>query len=61
MYIVLVGNITEGYKAVGPFESFDDADEYTLASGYGKDTWIMELYSKENPNEAKETQGSVVR
>lgn len=39
MFVFMLGNISEGYKAVGPFEDFDTACEW----GEGYHGWIMEL------------------
>jgi hypothetical protein len=41
MYIVLIGNITEGYAAVGPFADIEEADAYAM----GPDCWLMDLES----------------
>jgi hypothetical protein len=29
MFIIIAGNISEGFRFIGPFLSFDDADEYS--------------------------------
>ena len=29
MFIIVAGNISEGFRFIGPFASFDDADEYS--------------------------------
>ena len=39
MHIVLVGSLSEGFKAFGPYENFDMAAEHHP----GGDVWIMEL------------------
>lgn len=38
-HVALIGNLTEGFRAVGPFEDFDEAAEVTD----GVDSWIMTL------------------
>ena len=39
MYVMLEGNLTEGFKAYGPYESFDDAaDAHDCCEG-----WIMNM------------------
>jgi len=44
-HIVLIGNISDGYTAVGPFENFDDGadwadqDEEAVIKG----SWIISL------------------
>lgn len=44
-HVILKGNLSEGYKVIGPFSTFDDAaevcDEHD-AKGLGA-TWIMEV------------------
>jgi len=49
MYIMLEGNLTEGFKAYGPYESFDDAaDFHSHCEG-----WIMEMNLAEKSNHDK--------
>lgn len=43
-YIVIIGTECESQRAVGPFESFDDADEWCYQNRTGEHTWIMPLY-----------------
>lgn len=38
-FVALVGNLSEGFVVIGPFESFDDAAEAVT----GRDSWIMTL------------------
>ena len=40
-YIVVIGNICDGFQFVGPFPTFDDADE--ASRQYDKPTWIATL------------------
>ncbi len=40
--VVMVGNLNDGYMPVGPFESFDAADE---AFPSATNTWIMTLFT----------------
>lgn len=42
-YIVMVGNPSDGFTHYGPFDSFDDADEW--CRGVSHDTWIVQLHS----------------
>tara|TARA_B110000263_G_scaffold156145_1_gene135598 strand:- start:3005 stop:3139 length:135 start_codon:yes stop_codon:yes gene_type:complete len=37
MFIMMEGNLTEGYKVYGPYESFDDASN----AHEGCEGWIM--------------------
>ena len=49
MYVMLEGNLTEGFKAYGPYESFDDAaDAHDCCEG-----WIMEMNPANKPNHDK--------
>lgn len=48
MYIILAGNPFDGYNAIGPFDSFDSADEYAQMNITGEN-WISELT---NPKES---------
>jgi len=49
MFIMMEGNLTEGYKAYGPYESFDDAaDAHACCEG-----WIMEMNPANKPNHDK--------
>ncbi len=45
--VVLVGNLSDGFHVVGPFEDFDDATEWAR----DPDTWIMTLESPEKKEE----------
>jgi hypothetical protein len=38
-YVVLVGNLSDGFKALGPFNSFEEACEACP----GPDVWVMRL------------------
>jgi len=40
-FIFLAGNVSEGYKAIGPFDSFDQCCE----GCEGLEGWVMELHS----------------
>jgi hypothetical protein len=46
MFIVMAGNLSEGYVAYGPYATFDDAAN---AHVY-EECWIMEVTNKEAPN-----------
>ena len=39
-YIVLIGNISDGYDAVGPFDDIEEAFSYSEF----QESWIMTLY-----------------
>ena len=42
-YIVIIGTRHEQQRAVGPFETFDDADEWCYQNRTGEQTWITPL------------------
>ena len=48
--VYIEGNFTEGYKVIGPFDSWDDACEHAEDSGR-TDTWVVTL---EEPEEEEE-------
>ena len=37
--VVLIGNISEGYRAVGPYEDMEEAFE----AHFGEEVWLMTL------------------
>jgi len=39
-YIIMSGNLNDGFVAYGPYDTFDDADEASEGSG---NVWIMSL------------------
>jgi len=39
--ILVIGNLNDGFTFVGPFDSFDDADEY--ARNVNSMTWVATL------------------
>ena len=43
--IIIFGNLSTGYEFVGPFNSFDEADDYASTYGgeYGWGEWITTL------------------
>lgn len=45
--VIVVGNLSEGFYIVGPFETFDDAAEYASENIMDIDSWIMSLKSPE--------------
>lgn len=49
--IVIVGNLSDGFKAVGPFESFDDGAEWADKLVLTAQTWVMTVVSKEEADE----------
>lgn len=48
-FVALVGNPTEGYKVIGPFDSFDDAAKACP----GADVWIMSLHKPKSTQDAQ--------
>jgi len=40
-YILVIGNLSDGFGFVGPFVSFDEADEYSR--DIDETTWISTL------------------
>jgi len=46
-YVVLVGNMSDGFSAYGPFYSFDSAS--LCADKFDEMSWIMEMYNAEPP------------
>ena len=42
-YVIVQGNLCDGYKLYGTYETFDEADE----ASNGAEVWIMELNSLE--------------
>ena len=52
---VMVGNLTEGFRAVGPFEDFDEALKHCEA--YGDPTWVVSLNSPHARPKSKELVG----
>lgn len=40
-YIVVKGNLNDGFRFIGPFDSFEQADEYTTNDS--ADIWISQL------------------
>ena len=41
--VVMVGNLSEGYVAFGPFASFDEATAWCDANGHAGDSWVLTL------------------
>ena len=49
MYIAMVGNLNEGWKAYGPYETFEEAaiaHDFSVITA-GTECWIMELHQLE--------------
>lgn len=40
-FVLMAGNLSDGYKPIGPFSDFDRAADY--ATSLGIDGWIMEM------------------
>ena len=47
-YIIMAGNLTEGFEAWGTFDSFEMAAQYAIQHLYDKETWIMTLEEKKS-------------
>lgn len=45
--VVMVGNISDGWVSVGPFDSWEDACEWADKSIAESMTWIETVYSPE--------------
>lgn len=43
MFVILDGNISDGYKAIRPFESFSEAAQYCDDNQCSSWSWIMEM------------------
>jgi len=45
--VILKGNLSEGYKVIGPFSTFDDAcevdEDFRTIEGNNGDSWIMSV------------------
>lgn len=48
-HVALVGNLSEGYVAFGPYENFDDA----ATNHPGPDVWIVEMKKPEPARRAR--------
>jgi|TARA_R100001530_G_scaffold31868_3_gene25040 hypothetical protein len=54
LYVVLVGNISDGFSAYGPFDSFDSASLY--ADKFNEMSWIMEMVNTLKEGEENEVE-----
>ena len=53
LYVIMIGDMSNGYRPVGPFESFDIAHTWSQENiGVDEVTWILPLYRPYSP-EAK--------
>ena len=52
MHVALVGNLTEGFTAYGPFKDFDEAAQWAE----GRESWVMEL---KDPLEEKQREKAI--
>ena len=43
--VVVIGNLCDGFQFVGPFDSFQEASEYS--ERVDTDTWVATLYKPE--------------
>lgn len=44
LFILVVGDLNDGYEFIGPFTSFDDASNYSIKHVKRKETWITPLF-----------------
>jgi hypothetical protein len=42
-YLAIIGDISQGYRAVGPFETFEDAETWLDKHISSEGTWVMNL------------------
>lgn len=42
-WVIIFGNLSEGFRIVGPFPSFDDAADYSTGVDHGGSGWVMEM------------------
>lgn len=43
-YVIMIGDMSTGYRPVGPFDSFDDAQAWAQEYiGTKENTWVMHL------------------
>jgi hypothetical protein len=45
--VLVIGNLAEGFRFIGPFADFDEASEYSLQFGNGSWDWIATIESPE--------------
>jgi len=45
--IVMIGNLSEGWIPVGPFDTWEDACAWADENIGQSDTWVMSVYSPE--------------
>lgn len=43
--VAVIGNLSDGFNVVGPFDSFDDAEEWCDKFATGQPSWVMPLKS----------------
>ena len=51
MQIVVAGNLTEGFIHYGPFEEFEDADNFARSLGSCQTYAIVNLFAPEETDE----------
>jgi hypothetical protein len=51
MFILIVGNLIEGFTHYGPFETFDDADEFSRTLESMNETFITTLHAPDETDE----------
>lgn len=56
MFILIVGNLIEGFSHYGPFETFVDADEFSRDLGSLDETFITTLNSPDETDEINDLQ-----
>lgn len=50
MYVIMKGNLSDGYILVGPFETRDEAEEFD-DNKFGINHWIVEMVSPTDKQE----------
>lgn len=48
MFIVILGNLCDGFRHFGPFDSFDEACQWTEESRLDEPSWIATLESPDD-------------
>lgn len=42
-FVIMRGNLAEGFNLIGPFDTFDDAADYDLKY-FGGGNWVSSVY-----------------
>lgn len=58
MNIIMQGNLSEGFEAIGPFKTFEEAADYDERHTLDGPSWIMTMVLPENTKkkESKHTE-----